>query len=291
MYRHRQERLTFRLGVWPWGGQSYRQAMREIRFPMTEILDFLYRQLSNNHVYIRGAEFTLVNVSSKFTRMSYGSEPQPPTKFQDGPVTFTFSLRRNTMGYRERTSHRMTGATTIWGSHTPNDYITVTIPLNMAMRANMHNTLMLHLERLYKVVGMFTKSVALNLRRSNDNTVHEALLYRDIPRLLRRYPRHLWPYCLEAWSYPEMLNERHMMTPEFVAYYCTKLAGRVDSESKKAFHRYAVKTLSTAIVKLRAGTIDKIFHSMNVDLARIVTDSDLLPVTLAKQLMEGDGLD
>ena len=248
MYRHKQELLTFRLGPWPWGGQSYNWPMRKIPFNMGELLDFLEEQLSNSHVYIRGAEFTLVNVSSKFSNQSYGHMPNVPNLKTYGPVTFTFSLRRNTKAYRVRTSHRMSQHTEIWGSTGPWDFISVTVPLNMAIRAKLNNSLMLHLEHLYKVVGAFTKSVALNLRRSQDGTVTSSVVYRNIPALMRRFPRKFWPYNIEMWKYPYLMHIPQ--DEEFLQYYVTTLAGKVKLDKSPEFKKYADETLHKSIVDL-----------------------------------------
>lgn len=246
VYRHKREQITFRLGPWPWGGQSYNAAMRRLPYRMEELLDFLEEQLSNNHVYIRGAEFSLVNVSSNFSKQSYGHEPEVPNLKAFGPVTFTFSLRRNTKAYHVRTSHKLSQYTTVWGSEGPWDFITITVPLSMAVRVKLNNSLMLHLENLYKVVGAFTKSVALNLKRSLDNTVAETLTYRNIPAVMRRFPRHFWPYSIDMWKYPYLMKIPH--DEDFVLYYVKNLAGKVRMEGVKEFKAYADNVLNQAIV-------------------------------------------
>ena len=225
MYRHDFEPLTFRLSPWPWGGVAYRKFFRSESYNiiMPELVDHLEEQLSKTQFTIHKATFSLVNVYSRFTHRGYGIVVSPQSHLlPPGPVTFTFSNRRRLSPVVPQLTHKLNHYTTMWGYsiRDQNDYVTVSIPLNMAMRARMNNTLFLQMEMLYKVMGGLTKNFVNAHRHFQSSTqmMQTRLLYKTIPQVLHRYPRSNWHYAEEFWQLcPDLLVPEH--TKEYLEYF------------------------------------------------------------------------
>lgn len=204
------EPLTFRLSTWPWGGSYSRYFNHNSHnIHISPILDYLAEQLDSiPQSKVRKTTFTLVNVFSKFTRMSYGRTLPPPDNVLRGPVSFTFALTR-----RDDTpmiaNHIIwgTGMSALWGSNLQysNDYLTISLPISLCARTRLNNTLLFQMETLYRLVGGWSKSQVMGRRSFTQRTTIQNQLrnefyHRSIPRTMWMYPWSDWKYCREFWA-------------------------------------------------------------------------------------------
>lgn len=256
MFRHDFEPLTFRLSCWPWGGVSYRKYFRSSSYNihMPELIDHIELQLSKPQFFQQRAVFSLVNVYSSFTNRSYGIVA-PPKHLTAGPVSFTFARRNRLSPMIPKLSHRLNMYTAMWG-YTPadhNDYVTVTIPLNMAMRSRLNNTLRPQMEMMFKVIGAISKNVVSKhkvLTGSNDMK-HTKLMYRRIPQTLQRYARADWCYSKEFWELCPNYLKPHQ-TLDYLEYFHLYLSEyyREGGKVLKPFFDYMYATYRKGIMDL-----------------------------------------
>jgi len=248
MYQHFPDPLSFRLSAWPWGGSSYIGTFnyRAHNILFKPILDYLKQELENSPtVKVRDTTFTLVNVFSGFTDMSYGPMLKPHARVRRGPVSFTFAMTRR---QREFALPRQiiwnTGMTALWGPNLQegHDYLTINLPIDLCVQCRLNNTLRRQLEWLYKICGGFTKAIALDrnsfsLRSDDVKLIHDNLYFKTIPQMMWRYPWEDWKYAREFWDRaPDVLELD--TSDEFVRYfltYQTKFFKKIDDPNVKPF--------------------------------------------------------
>lgn len=236
MYQHIQEPLSFRLSAWPWGGSSYITTydhdIHNIKF--RPLLDFIRSELERSPtVKVRKTTFTLVNVYSKFTDISYGSLPSPPKRLYNGrgAVVFTFAMMRREPAYdRLNAPHVIwnTGNTCLWGPNLQygHDYLTVIVPLDLCMQCGLNVTLRRQMEWLYRIVGGFSKAYAIKrrpLELAENARYRDRVYFRTIPNLLWYYNEEDWKYAREFWDRAPHLLDLSEVTDSFTEYFLTYL--------------------------------------------------------------------
>lgn len=254
MYVHDFEQLTFRLSCWPWGGRSYRKFYHNRRnIGLKSLADFLAKELDVNHFRVFRTTFTLVSVYSKFTDRSYGHMTAPHPSVTNGHVTFTFKMRNNYCPYVSNKRAWISKHTCMWGNSGTSDYVTVSIPLNLCMRARLNNTLRLQMEMMYKVLGGITKNVVQNHRsilfNKGKEIIRADLLDALLVRVMQHHPIEDWIYCREFWSMCPDLLTVEKGDARFAEYYLTYLAG-TSLRYQPEFKKYLAKRVKSGILAL-----------------------------------------
>lgn len=233
MLHVRYEPLTFRLSAWPWGG-SYKRFYDHNRhnifiYPILEYLNQEFQKVPQS--YVRSTTFTLVNVYSKFTGISFGRTVQPPDNVIRGPVTFTFAItRRDDTPMIANHIQWNTGMSTIWGPNLQysGDYLTISLPISLCVHSRLSNTLMFQMETLYRLIGGWSKSHVLRRRsiatRTSDiRLIRNEFYHRSIPRTIWMYPWGDWKYAREMWDNGQDVMNVSDIDIIFLDYYLTNL--------------------------------------------------------------------
>ena len=286
------EPLTFRLSAWPWGGNSYTRYYNHTQhnIKLNPVLEYLEQELSKTPmVKVRKTTFTLVNVHSAFTDIGYGRNSPPPEQVVRGPVTFTFAFTR-----RDDTTlvsnHKIwtSGMSCVWGPNLQysHDYLTISLPISLCSRCRLNNTLLPQMELLYKLVGGWSKSIALNKRpyvkRTRDiSKIRGEFYHRTIPRTMWYYPWHEWKYCREFWEQGQDMLDLRSIDLTFVSYFLKNLT-----------YFYGRSTEPNVIFAFDA--IKSVVHEAVLDMAQNQTTEvteavePYIPVSLASSLRAGE---
>lgn len=284
--------LMFRLSAWPWGGNSYVRYFNHTQHNIliNPILEYLEQELNKTPIVkVRKTTFTLVNVHSAFTDISYGRNGPPPDSVARGPVTFTFAFTR-----RDDTpaiaNHKIwtTGMSCIWGPNLQysHDYLTISLPISLSAQCRLNNTLMPQMEILYKLIGGWSKSIALNKAPLTGRTtaldkLRGEFYHRTIPRTMWYYPWREWKYCREFWDQGQDMLDLREVDLTFLSYYLTNLT---------QFHGKSTELNVKACFK----RIEELVHEGVLDLAQNqITDTSqalegVLPALIVSQLKSGD---
>lgn len=241
MYQYFHDPLSFRLSTWPWGGASYISTFnyRVHNVLFKPILDYLAEELEKSPTLkVRYTTFTLVNVYSGFTDMSYGSGVSPHRYIRRGPLVFTFAMtRRDRTAFMPRHVIWNTGHTCLWGPTLQHghDYLTISVPINIAMQCRMNNTLRRQLEWLYKIVGGWSKSFAMRRdsvqpRTDDPRLIHDQMYFRTIPKAMWMYPWQDWKFVREFWQRaPNILKvDVDQLFVSYFLQYLTRFYRKVD---------------------------------------------------------------
>lgn len=271
MYQHFQDPLSFRLNTWPWGGSSYMKTFnwRAHNIILKPILDYLEEELANSPTLkVRYTTFTLVNVYSAFTDMSYGPLNAPHPRVRRGPVVFTFAMtRRQTDGYLPRHIIWNTGHTALWGPTLQygHDYLTISLPINIAAQSRLNNTLRIQMEQLYKIVGGWSKSMAMRrdsitLRTDSTKLIHDQVYYKTIPSMMWRYPWTDWVYAREFWDRaPDILKVE--ITPMFMRYFLTYLTRYFRNIGNQNINQSVIEAFDQIFAYVHRGVLDIVQHT------------------------------
>lgn len=233
MYRFISDPLSFRLSAWPYGGSSYSRVYnyRKQNTLWRPLLDYLEEELlASPTLRVRRNTFTLVSVYSKFTNMSYGltgSGIHPVnnlSKLARGPIVFTFAMTtKDTTFLTPEKIIWNTGMTALWGPNLQysRDFLTISVPLNIAMRCRLNNTLLPQMEQLYKIVGGWSKAIAMHKESAyslDPKLTHDKIYFRNIPQAMWQYPWDDWKYVRDFWDrMPNLL--RLNLDSTFATYF------------------------------------------------------------------------
>jgi hypothetical protein len=298
MYQHISDPLSFRLNTWPWGGSSYLRVFnwRSHNVIFKPVLDYLKQELDKSPTLkVRYTTFTLVNVYSGFTDLSYGPLEAPHPKVRRGPLTFTFAMsRREINGALPRHIIWNTGHTALWGPSLQygHDYLTISVPIDICSRCRMNNTLRPQMEWLYKIVGGWSKSIAidrdsLTKRTTNVKLVRDQVYYKTIPAMMWRYPWNDWVYAREFWDRaPDILNVE--VTDFFAEYFLTYLTRYYRKIGNQNINQSVIKAFDDIEAYVRRGVIGFV---QGMVIAESTTLLSVISEDLVKQLGSGESLD
>lgn len=288
------EPLTFRLSAWPWGGNSYVRYYNHLTHNIfiNPILEYLEQELRNVPIVkVRKTTFTLVNVHSKFTDIAYGRNPPPPEGVVRGPVSFTFAFtRRDTTPMVANHKIWTSGMSCIWGPNLQysHDYLTISLPISLSAQCRLNNTLMPQMELLYKLIGGWSKSIALNKRAYTDRTTDLAKIrgefyHRSIPRTMWYYPWKEWKFCREFWDQGQDMLDLRAPDNVFVAYYIKNLT---------QFHRKSVEPNVVPVFDVLEQTVRSVLldlaQNQTTDLTLVI--EPVLPSDLVAKLRSGESM-
>ncbi|AGS82070.1 hypothetical protein O152_gp292 [Pseudomonas phage PaBG] len=295
MYQYFHDPLSFRLSTWPWGGASYIKTFnyRVHNILFKPLLDYLAAELDKSPTLkVRKTTFTLVNVYSGFTDMSYGSGPAPYRSIRRGPIVFTFAMTRREGGFQfPRHVIWNTGHTALWGPNLQrgHDYLSISVPINIAMQCRLNNTLRTQMEWLYKIVGGWSKSYAMSrdsftLRSDSNKLTHDQLYFRTIPKTMWMFPWQDWKYVREFWDRGADVLNLDNLDVQFVDYflsYLTRYFNKVDDPNVKPAFEFIEQTV-------RSGILDCVQRTSS-DLSRLV--EPYIPIDIKTQMVQGEATD
>ena len=287
MYQYIHDPLSFRLSTWPWGGASYITTFnyRVHNIEFKPLLDYLKQELEKSPTLkVRYTTFSLVNVYSGFTDMAYGLGGTPHKSIRRGPIVFTFAMtRRDRTSFLPRHVIWNTGHTCLWGPTLQygHDYLTISVPINIAMKCRLNNTLRRQLEWLYKIVGGWSKSFAMrrdSIETQDAKMIHDKIYYKTIPKVMWNYPWGDWKYVREFWDRaPNLLDIQ--VTDLFVEYFLLYLTRYF----KKVKEPLVVPVFEEIEQYVRSGLLDLV-QKQTTDKGNLV--AKFLPSDIALALAE-----
>ena len=219
--KHTSMPLDFRLAAWPYGG-AYVTTFSDERynFDLHPIFEYIKDQLKRLPVaHVNKTQFTLVNLYSSYTQQSVGLSVAPDKEVMRGPVVFTFSMSAaNSVG--TPTKRFWQERTCVWGTagRSMSDFISISLPPDIAARARMYNMMEYDQRGLYNVVGGLTKA----LIRSNPVTNSE-IFHASIPHAMWKHAISDWQYVFDFWRRMPALLELNI-DQEFLAYWHDRIA-------------------------------------------------------------------
>ena len=231
MYSYIPAILSFRLTAWPYGGDHYIKTYRSgnFRFDIKAVLDYLESELNKVPLaFVFKTTFSITNLYSVYHQISIGLSVEPAKPVMRGPVVFTFARTRQNMAHEVAHSFWATGKTALWGSNPnrPNDFISISIPLERSSEWRLPGVLERDLSYLYDIAGGFTKSVIRKVKPlglANVEMIKSKYFRWNIPKAMWYLARKDWSYCLDFWRrMPELLNVE--WTPAYLEYYCRFIA-------------------------------------------------------------------
>lgn len=235
--------LTFRLSTNPKGGLAYVNAYRFLnKIDLRPLFDYIRKEFEDSPtIKVRRTTFTLVNITSEFVGMSIGTEDTPQdTMILRSPLTMTFAMRRrDSIGGKARHVIWNTGHTCVWGTNLQrsHDFLTVSIPLNIIQMCGLNRMLRPNLERLYQVIGGFTKSLALGKKsvRNFDDVykIRNAVFYKNMPVVMWYYDYDDLFFCRDTWDInPNIIstdiNDLHL---EYFVRFLTRYGNAISNST------------------------------------------------------------
>lgn len=233
MYSYIMAPLDFRLSAWPYGGNQYVKTYTSARFAnIAPLLEFLQDQLDRTpQAKVFKTTFSLVNVFSTYFNISIGLTTEPGVNLQRGPVVFTFARTHDTNVGRPETVLWTTSKTALWGKVTTKpDFISISVPINVCVRAGLIGMMTYALQGVYDIVGGFTKNLVMGRKplALENSMMRDKVFGYTIPKAMWQLHRDDWKYCNDFWQrMPEMLNLQ--WNAEFVSYYCRYIVPKLPS--------------------------------------------------------------
>ena len=223
--------LDFRLSAWPYGGDRYITTYNSDRYliDIRMVLDYVEEQLRKTPLaFLTKTTFTLVNVWSQYTNTSVGLVDFPPANVRRTGLVFTFArTQRNGDNAKAQHVAWLRGYTAIWGP-TPvqsDEFISISIPLNILTRARMQQMMERDQRYLFDIAGGYTKAVIRQMKEFSGGVELTAskLLYQNIPRAMFYTAISDWKYVQDFWNrMPDLLHVE--WTPKFIEYYVRFIA-------------------------------------------------------------------
>lgn len=242
MYIHAQMPLDFRLSAWPYGGDRYVTTYNTDRYliDIRAILDYLELQLRKTPLaFILKTSFTLVNVYSQYTHTSVGLVSEPDENVRRSGLVFTFARTKDNNGPgTAKHVYWLRGYTAIWGNDTDsaNDFISISIPLNILTSARMQQMMIRDQRYLFDIAGGYTKAVIRSVKEFHGGVqVTRKYLYNTIPRAMFYTAMTDWKYVLDFWKrMPDLLHVE--WTPKFIEYYVRYIADKLPMRRRSKYY-------------------------------------------------------
>lgn len=231
MYTYHPTLLSFRLSAWPYGGDHYIKTFRSgnFRFDIKAVLEYIESELEKIPLaFVFQTTFSITNLYSTYHKISIGLSVEPNQPVIRGPVVFTFARTRKTFAHNVVKSFWATGKSALWGTepNRPNDFISISLPLERASEWRMPSVLERDLHYLYDIVGAYSKAVIRKvkpLELGDIETIKSKYFRWNIPKAMWFMAIKDWSYCLDFWRrMPELLKVE--WTPAYLEYYCRFIA-------------------------------------------------------------------
>jgi len=294
MYRFALMPWDFRLSAWPQRTSAYATTFNTDRYnvDIKPILDYVEEQLRRTPVaFVFKTSFSLTNFYSSFTGWSVGAAPDPERALRRGALTFTFSRKRYPNAVESAFRFWQTGTTVIWGTgiSTPYDFITVSIPMHIAV-AGRYPSMMANDQRaIYNIVGGYTKAVIRGIKETPHNmTAKKNLFGKTIPRAMWDVAIADWKYVMEFWKrFPDMLKV-NFSDPLFLEFYTREIAPNLPDRRRSKYYALYEEQCKEAwrsfILDFMQGTI----KPEQYNLVSLMPDRETLQVEeLALRLSKG----
>lgn len=247
-FHHRMQTQNFRTTEAPLRGSFYSFLLRP-RFQYLDVGDLLEYVMEKlwvlTGVRTNRVDFTLVNVCSPFTRMSFGSCSEPPeAAWPTGPaliLTFATSQMQDydlNPNYRTKITDqhiRIHDNNTIqWSPERGRvDFVSVSVGLQSAHDLTLQQPKINELEYIYNLIGPATKSIIRNQPKFmppgqpyddvheglNLKAVHDRVYSLPVAQLFTQIPYHLWAFSGELWRRAPNLIPMRLITPSVALYY------------------------------------------------------------------------
>lgn len=281
MYRYIGMPVDFRLAAWPYSPGRYVTTYNTDRYTVDVrmILDYLEFALRKVKVaFVLKTTFTLINVYDDLTQTSVGVHIDPDPSVYRTRLAFTFArTRRNEFG---KPVHKFWQNNYIctWGDANTaiNDFITISIPVNIIAKARIPNMMLNEQRRLHDIVGGYTKSIIRSRHKYNGSVSSTRnFKYYTIPRAMQYLAMDDWKYVLDFWKrMPDLLHVE--WTPKFIEYYCRYIAADLpDRKRSKYYEQYddeAKEHLRQFVLRYLQNTV----KSEEANLVALLPADDLL---------------
>jgi len=276
MYSHTQMPLDFRLSAWPYGGDRYVATYNTDRYliDIRTILDYLELQLRKTPLaHILKTTFTLVNIYDAYTDSSVGIVSEPDEIARKTGLVFTFARTRHNGPGKVDQIYWLRMYTAIWGTSTvdSNDFISISIPLNILTRARMQQMMLRDQRYLFDIAGGYTKAVIRSIQEfSGGVQTTRKYLHYTIPRAMFYMAMSDWQYVLDFWKrMPDLLHVE--WTPKFIEYYVRYIADKLPMRQRSKYYARYEKEVKE---ELRQFILRYLQNTVNPNEAQLVA---LLP--------------
>jgi len=180
--------------------------------------------------------FTLLNITSLMSGISYGYTPEPTNVLKfNNTIAFTFAIRQDSsLTYSGTPTHiqKENNEITFWGYQHPKEYVTIAIEMADILEQGLA---IKDYEYLYLIIGSVTKNFAIfkdvdsysmAVDRNSITQNFQSIFNLDLASLFYSVPYRNWVYCKAVWaSCPEILSASHI-TPYSALYYAVFLSSK-----------------------------------------------------------------
>ena len=205
--------------------------------PTYKVIEKLRKILfSRAAVFSSPNTFTLLNITSLMSGISYGYTPEPTNVLKfNNTIAFTFAIRQDSsLTYSGTPTHiqKENNEITFWGYQHPKEYVTIAIEMADILEQGLA---IKDYEYLYLIIGSVTKNFAIfkdvdsysmAVDRNSITQNFQSIYNLDLASLFYSVPYRNWVYCKAVWeSCPEVLSASHI-TPYSALYYAVFLSSK-----------------------------------------------------------------
>lgn len=239
MLIHMKSTTSFRLSEWNKAGSSHEMYFKtdKLKYNLVPLIDFLSKTIYNvGRCFVYRTTFSLVNVVSPISNLSYGTELAPYNMLNGNHLQFTFSFssRWSYLNQRPAFQLRPYPHTVLWGNslYTSSDFMTIDIPKTVMRDVGITTVNVREITWLYMFVGAFTKSFVNRSMYYNENnsgafnetnTAKQDLYHHTIPNLFKQFPYADWIYSDMMWKMAPNVLHPNSVDDKFAYFYCLKL--------------------------------------------------------------------
>ena len=255
MIFHRNQTVNFRTNAFPLSGASvpFLLKNRYLSLNVGELFEYVADLLWElTAVRTSSSNFTLVNVTSPFSKYSHGSSHPPPFITRPGGnaliLTFATTMRQDydqdqelsRQDVRHHSIH-----STQWGQNMKLEFVSISLSLTQAHSMGLINLQSNQLQYIYNLIGGMTKSLVRHQSyylvgtdtyeeahaQLNLVATHSKISRMPLPQLFQTIPYPLWVFSEVLWGYaPNVLSQR-IITSQAALYYFMYLTSIVHQGS------------------------------------------------------------
>lgn len=276
--RFDHEPLTFSLSTNPSGTQAYRRRFDkdQIRCDVFSLVSHVRDSLDTLAFYLNvyKSTLTLINITSRYSQTEVGKEYlQGLLPRTSAPVTITLRMRdRLKKPEAARLVNRVSPNVLVWGSDGADagNYVTIEIPVVQCARMRLPYALPRELNKLYSILGAFTKGYLVGRTRSSGNMSINGASLKHMSLHQMMYRRHPddWPYNIEMWDkapYFLQLPKTEVYANFFLANLI-RFYRRYDEVELVGFYDWLEAFVrSKVLADLREGSLDSDIYSQDVE--------------------------
>lgn len=227
--------ISFTVTEWPLspGSQNFIFSHTRQFQDVGRLLLYIAYELKQAHVFHTYVPFTILNIWSGISNVSFGYTDKPSSRlFTIPPLVVTFALTKDKVLVHPRQQRRPTPRSVIYGRdhRNANQFLSIRIPQEILDQCHITNLGIPNLRYLYNVIGMFTKNLVRhndwfygNLRDTFDQVKPDLGLYSQlsmpISTLVKTHSFPYWAYCPTVWTLASNLITDLHISDQLLLYY------------------------------------------------------------------------